>query len=246
MNTLDSLIDAAIRQNFSGWDFSYLKGRWQEDSPPWSYEQIIHEKLNSAQVLLDMGTGGGEFLATLAPLPASTVATEAYLPNVPVAHKRLNPFGVHVVAISETGGLPFGNAQFDLIINRHEYFDPIQVYRILKPGGYFITQQVGGANDIRLNALITGDIPPITFYLSEETAKLKDAGFTIERSAESFPELRFLDVGAIVYYLKVIEWQIPNFDVEIYRESLKRIHQMIQKDGHLAVQGHRFLIIAQK
>jgi len=32
-----------------------------------------------------MGTGGGEFLASLAPLPMHTSATEAYPPNVEIA-----------------------------------------------------------------------------------------------------------------------------------------------------------------
>ncbi|TWM62046.1 hypothetical protein CHCC14814_3869 [Bacillus paralicheniformis] len=46
-----------------------------------------------------MGTGGGEFLSKLGPLPSSAYATECYFPNVPVAKERLTPLEVQVVQI---------------------------------------------------------------------------------------------------------------------------------------------------
>lgn len=40
-----------------------------------------------------MGTGGGEFLAGLQPLPPHTCATEGYPPNIPIAQQRLKRLG---------------------------------------------------------------------------------------------------------------------------------------------------------
>ena len=54
--------DAEEAASFSGWDFSHLDGRWQEGGIPWDYGEIVREFLQDSMELLDMGTGGGEFL----------------------------------------------------------------------------------------------------------------------------------------------------------------------------------------
>src|SRR6187549_330120 len=77
-----------------GWDFSYLAGRMREDAPHWDYRQVVTAALGESGALLDLGTGGGEFLSSLRPLPALTCATEGYAPNLPVARRRLAPLGI--------------------------------------------------------------------------------------------------------------------------------------------------------
>ena len=37
----------------------------------------------------------------------------------------------------------YGDSSFDLVINRHEIFGAKEVFRALKPGGLFLTHQVG-------------------------------------------------------------------------------------------------------
>ncbi|RDW17420.1 hypothetical protein CWR45_12395 [Oceanobacillus chungangensis] len=79
----------------------------------------------------------------LLPLPRSIVATEAYVPNVTIAKARLEPLRVKVIQIEddEDTNHPFEDGQFDLIINRHEYYPPKENNLC---NGLFITQQVGG------------------------------------------------------------------------------------------------------
>ena len=48
-----------------GWDFSHIDGRYVEDSLPWDYRQVIGEYLKPEMKLLDIDTGGGEFLLRL-------------------------------------------------------------------------------------------------------------------------------------------------------------------------------------
>ncbi|MGB7337911.1 MAG: class I SAM-dependent methyltransferase [Phototrophicaceae bacterium] len=243
----NDLIATALEQPFAGWDFSYIRDRWQSSPSPWDYEAIIKSHLPQARSLLDMGTGGGEFLASLSPLPADTHATEAWQPNIPIAKARLNPLGITVHGIKEEAPLPFTDNTFDLIINRHEWYDPCEVYRILKPEQHFITQQVGGKNDLRFNEVISGNIPDfIDWQLSSAQHDLIEAGFEIIRAEEAYPPLKFFDIGAIVYYLKVVEWQIPDFDVTRYRQQLANIHNIIEAEGEFMVQQHRFLLIARK
>ena len=167
---LEQLLAEAEQQPFQGWDFSYLQGRMEEAPTSWNYAELVRARLAGIAAVLDMGTGGGELLARLAPLPPGTVATEAYTPNVEIARTRLVPLGVEVVPVAGApdnsdqqpgegrGSLPFPDESFPLVINRHESFYPAEVKRILQRGGSFITQQVGAAHYQELMALF--DVPP--------------------------------------------------------------------------------------
>ncbi|HVA88347.1 MAG TPA: methyltransferase domain-containing protein [Chloroflexota bacterium] len=148
----ERLIAEAERRPFTGWDFSYLHGKMVEGRHAWDYAEHARRRFPGAAAMLDLGTGGGEVLAGLAPLPHRTVATESYAPNLEVARHRLAPLGVEVVAVAGApnnleialgagiGSLPFPDQSFSLVINRHESYYPSEVSRILEPGCVFLTQ----------------------------------------------------------------------------------------------------------
>jgi hypothetical protein len=50
--------------SFIGWDFSYLDGKYEQEPTPWCYEDLVRRVLTPDMHLLDMGTGGGERLAS--------------------------------------------------------------------------------------------------------------------------------------------------------------------------------------
>ena len=195
-----------------------------------------------------MGTGGGELLTSLAPLPPKTHATEAYPLNQPIARARLEPFNVALHPIQENDPLPFSDTYFDLVISRHESFDPNEVFRVLKTGGTFITQQVGGLDNLELNQVLEEKInyPYVNCALENDLAQLDEAGFRIERGEKVALTSLFKDIGAVVYYLKVISWQVPGFSPKTHEEGLIKIHNLIERQGLFTATAHRYLIIARK
>src|ERR1051325_3064952 len=98
MRTFEDLVAEAQAHDFSGWDFSFIEHRVVRAGTPWDYGRRVNELAAHARTLLDLGTGGGEFLSVVSPLPPLTVATESYMPNVPVAAKRLAGVGAFTVA----------------------------------------------------------------------------------------------------------------------------------------------------
>ncbi|HLX40982.1 MAG TPA: methyltransferase domain-containing protein [Ktedonobacteraceae bacterium] len=251
---------AEYNMPFAGWDMSYLKGRSVDLHAEhlWDYTETVLAAMHGIETMLDMGTGGGERLASLAtiqPLPNHIYATEGYAPNIAVARQRLEPLDVTVVAIDDDQHLPFADEQFGLIINRHASYDPHEVLRILKSGQRFITQQVGDQTNRRLHQLFDYE-PKDTFYpggeqktawnLAYAVQELQDAGWQIGDQEEEFFTTRYYDVGAIVYYLKAIPWEIPGFSVEKYFDKLLEIDQLIERDGYVDVLFHQFFIVAQK
>jgi SAM-dependent methyltransferase len=244
----DHLVREAQEAHFSGWDFSWLEGRWVEEPLPWDYAVRVKAAMQAAQSMLDMGTGGGELLETLAPFPPQTCATEAWPPNVKIAIDRLTPLGVEVYAITSDSQLPFDDTVFDLIINRHDSFDSRELFRTLKPGGLFITQQVGGQNVLGLNKLLQDEVSfaDIDWTVDRAISQLRSAGLEITSVKEAFPAVTVYDIGAIVYYLNAIPWQIDGFSVEAYHDKLLAIHREIQRQGSITLHSHRFYIEARK
>jgi ubiquinone/menaquinone biosynthesis C-methylase UbiE len=244
----DSLINE-VNEKFEGWDFIYLEStkRMQEFPLSWNYRNKVKTRMFGTSSLLDMGTGGGEFLSSLSPLPEYTCATEGYEPNIVIARKRLEPLGVKVYKVDDDESLPFSAETFDLIINRHESYFAREVERILKKQGTFITQQVGGLNDKEINELLGA--PKSQYYnwdLETAVRELSEAGLKVTEQKEDIVKTRFYDIGAIVFYLKAIPWQVPDFTVEKYFERLKEINNLIQKEGYIDFTCHRFFIIANK
>jgi SAM-dependent methyltransferase len=258
---LDGLIDEAIRASFSGWDFSWLDGRVRERTPPWDYEAEAVELLSGARRTLDIDTGGGEVLARLAPFTGMVTATEGYRPNLEVAARTLTPLGVHVVgagsapdnvdqtavAPSSTGShLPFTDRAFDVVLDRHSSYWPGEVARVLRPGGTFLTQQrdVGGYE--LMETFGRPSSPALDFDLAFALRQLETTGLEIVRAEEAATPSTFLDVGALVYFLRAVPWVVPGFDVERDREALREIHAIIGRDGGFDVAGSHMLIAARR
>jgi SAM-dependent methyltransferase len=244
----EQLVRETLDHTFSGWDFSWLRGRWYEAEPSWNYRQMVHDRVSHAASLLDMGTGGGEFLASLTQLPGTTYATEGYAPNVPIAQERLAPLGIKVVTVADDKILPLPSETFALVINRHESYHSPEVLRILQPHGTFLTQQVGPRNCIQLNQYLEAPLEPDVsdWSLEQETTAVEEAGFRLLRCEEQLLNSIFYDIGAVVYYLKVIEWQIPHFSIETYHDRLEAMHHLIERQGAFYATAHRFLIEALK
>lgn len=246
--SFEELVEEALAQEFSGWDFSWMEGRYYESDPYWDYRHMVLERTKNVSSMLDMGTGGGEFLASLSGLPQLTCATESFPTNIPIATQRFEPLGVQVVPLMDDHTLPFIDDQFELVINRHESYDVNEVWRILKPGGIFLTQQVGSRNCVELNQYLGSALDPNVAWwkLDQEIKMLEQAGFSVLQSHEQILESNFYDIGAVVFYLKVIEWQIEGFSVEKYEQRLRDMHDLIEKQGAFYASEHRFLIEAQK
>ena len=62
-----------------GWDFSHIADRYTEETDlPWDYQRIVLERLRPEMKLLDIDTGGGEFLLSLHHPYANTSAPEKF------------------------------------------------------------------------------------------------------------------------------------------------------------------------
>jgi len=186
--------------------------------------------------MLDMGTGGGEWLSSLRALAPLTIATESWLPNVGVAAARLHPLGIPVVQTEGAtdnhrqdredpkGRLGFKSEAFDLVTNRHESFVASEVSRILRPNGTFITQQTHSGSK-QFHELL-GIEPPNIEELEIDVVidQVNAAGLTVEEADEGPATTVFADIGALAWYLRSMPWAVPGFTIDSYRQALIGLH----------------------
>ena len=249
----EKYLEEAEKTSFSGWDFSYLTDRMVSSPLSWNYHDIVLPYLRETETMLDMGTGGGEVLSEFSPLPPVTYATEQYKPNVEVARNKLEPLGIQVIYVEEeqeppyNRNLPFEDGFFDLILNRHEAYYPPELMRILKPGGMFITQQVGGNHNHDLIYFLTGEpVKMPNWNLKSAVEELETAGFRVTLQQEEKGYNRFFDIGAIVYMLLAVPWTVEDFTAQGYRDKLRDLHLKISTDGYYDSTMSCFIITATR
>jgi SAM-dependent methyltransferase len=247
--SFEELIDEATRAPADAWDFGWLEGRATEERPSWRYFDLVAERAGDARRLLDIDTGTGNMLAHLPRLAPLTVATDAYAPSIRTAAPRLRARGAHIVQTHDDHqGLPFADESFDLIISRHPVETRwMEIARVLEPGGHYFTQQVGAHSLRELSEFLMGPgsagsrRDPQVARRAAEAAGLVVEDLRVERTP-----VVFHDVGAVVYFLRVVIWTVPDFTVARYRSRLQQLHHHIRRTGAFETESSRFLMDARR
>lgn len=231
-----------------GWDFSHIDGRYRDFPLPWDYAEIVKGLLRPDMRLLDFDTGGGELLLSFGHPCAMTAATEGWPPNVALCRETLSPLGIDFRECADARAIPFEDGRFDMVVNSHGSMDENEFFRLLAPGGIFVTEQVGSDNDRELvELLLPGAEKP---FPDENPAvqvpRFEKAGFELLRTEEAFRPMEFYDVGAIVWFARVVEWEFPGFSVEACLPGLMEAQRLIETEGKVSTLAHRYLIVARK
>ena len=229
----------------TGWDFSQAQNRPILEPLPWDYRAVARPFVDAAQRMLDLGTGGGEILLTLAPLPPFCVATELSEPRAQVARRRLSAHSVRVAVLESTRPLPFRPGAFDLVLIRNSAFIARHIGEVLNREGVFLTQQVARGNlaDL-LQVLGLKEGNPDWQYPEQAAADLRAAGFTsVEfQTFDSFFE--FVSLGAMLWFLEGI---LPGrVEVSACYEGLLELQRRADRGEKLRFTRKRYLLTARK
>jgi methyltransferase family protein len=253
-----ALLREAEELPVDGWVPTALGDRLRVAPLPWDFDAIVARYVRASPDLLDLGTGGGEWLAGLPSRPPRTVATESWPPNVPVARERLSSYGIDVVvtepapdnvsqhAHDQRGNLPFASESFALITSRHTAFVADEVARVLSVRGTFVTQQVGGDYGDYYEALGLPR-PPVEYVdLKLATEQLERAGLAVTDGDAGIEETTFADVGAVAWYLRLIPWTVEEFSVSRYYDRLVCLQERIEHEGSFTARLPAFWLAATR
>jgi SAM-dependent methyltransferase len=263
--SFDELLTEGAAVDVAGWDFSWFEGRATEERPPWGYARLLGARMSAlagvpGAAALDLQTGGGEVLAAIPAGPPRLVATESWPPNIEVASRNLAGLGAQVVPVhDELSRLPFEDASFDLVVSRHPVAVPWdEVARVMKPGGSYLSQEVGDGSVRELSEFMLrprpsagpqGPLPETDGPTRDpkwSVLAAEEAGLTVVDLREFSGRMEFFDVAAVVHFLRRVIWIVPGFTVDAYRDRLRALHERIQADGPFVATTVRFLIEAHR
>ncbi|AUI60478.1 class I SAM-dependent methyltransferase [Amycolatopsis sp. BJA-103] len=245
--TFEELLTEGEAVPVEGWDFSWFEGRATEERPPWGYSRLLGERMATAKAGLDLQTGGGEVLAGIPKPPPVLAATEGWPPNVEVARKTLAPLGGEVVEAEYDAPLPFPDESFDVVSSRHPIENPWrEIVRVLRPGGTFLSQQIGAGTVRELKEFFLGPQDYGGWTPEVLRAEAEAVGLRVDRLEPAKLRMEFFDLAAVVHFLRKVIWIVPGFEVDKYRDKLAELHRMIEADGMFVAHSRRVLVEAVK
>jgi SAM-dependent methyltransferase len=233
-----------------GWDFSRVRDA--RDPVPWDYADVLRRYLNSQDRVLDIGTGGGEQFLALAQEFGEGVGIDADPGRLRTARENRPPSLAGRVSfeLMDARELHFGDGSFDVVLNRHTSVYPDEIARVLRPGGVFITQQVGPGNTRNICALF-GCGPGGTYEqepdqdLATWVEAFEALGCAILARAEYDVGYYFLDLESLVFWHKAIP--IPeDFAIETHGRQVIQMVQAYSTPRGIGTNEHRELLIVQK
>lgn len=228
---------------FSGWMPEI--DSWRLTPRPWDYIARARELLGSAESVIDLGTGGGErFSELIAAFRGRAVGTEEWPVNARVAAARLQPLGASLV-YSSASRLPFAANSLDLVLDRHEDFEPADIARVLKPGGTLLTQQCWN-----LWTEIDAFFPRrVDFgdHFRDYQDGLKSAGLELIDARSDNASAAFPGLGDLVFMLLISPWDIPKFDpLGADLEALLALEAELMTPSDLPLADGSYIIEAKK
>ncbi|MBI2018778.1 class I SAM-dependent methyltransferase [Candidatus Daviesbacteria bacterium] len=231
----------------SGWDFSKLKD--EREPVPWNYLDVVKAYLQDTFSVLDVGTGGGEKFIKLSEFFTKGVGVDPDPDMIKTANVNKKKAQNSKVTFEQFGAenLEKLNQVFDLIINRHAPVVADQIVKVLRQGGYFITQQVTSKNMQNFR-----DIFNISQFVSKwhnnldtmvpEFKKLK---CRIVATGEYDVNYWVKDVKSLIFWLKAIDMP-KGFNMENHWQQINEIVEKFTTPQGIVSNEHRQLLITQK
>ena len=236
---LDALVASA--QPRVGWDFARMNV--QREAVPWEYADIVARYVRPSDEVLDVGTGGGERFSRMAGLFSGGLGVDIDPEMIRLAEQASGAGNLEFRVCSAR--LEDVTAAFPVIINRHAELDLAAITAHLKPGGYFVTQQVGERNMACVRAALgqpAGE-PPVS------AAAITGCGLRLVAFCEYDVEYVVRDIESLLFWLSALDLLHANLDGGAALASAATLNQILL--GHVDVRGfvtneHRYLAIAQQ
>lgn len=193
-----------------GWDFSRM--RVDRDPSPWGYHDIVRRYLQPTDHVLDIGTGGGEKFLELAANFGSGIGIDPDPTMIATARENTPQSLADKVSFIEGAAeaVPVSNASCDVVLNRHALVDVAEIMRVLRPGGYVITQQVGAQNTYNICSLfgcgagMNGQRGTSDQEIPAVADRFQSRGFAIISYGTYNVPYYFMDVDTLLFWMQAV------------------------------------------
>lgn len=234
--------------SMNGWDFSRVKA--VSEGVKWDFFNEVALRCTPTDLLLDIGTGGGERLLSIADCCLLLIGIDQSQNMIQSANanslksKKPNIRFLHM----DAEHLEFPRRFFDVVSCRQSPFNANEIAKVLTEEGVFLTQQVSEHDKLNLvqafgrNRTPDEDGTLLTKYVSD----LTQAGFSDIQTKEYDAAEYYATYEDLLFLLKHTP-TIPGFgewdqDFDILQQFIED-HQTAQG---IRTNSKRFMIIARR
>jgi SAM-dependent methyltransferase len=143
--------------------------------------------------------------------------------------------------------LPVADASCDVVLNRHAVVDVAETVRVLRPGGYFITQQVGSQNTFNIVTLF-GVGPGAGVTDMQEIPAITEAfqalGFALTAYGTYNVPYYFQDAASLLFWMRALDIP-PDFDIERHWRDVNYLIAEYTTPRGIETNEHRELLIVR-
>lgn len=235
--------------NLNGWDFSKIRSK--SEGVKWDFYHEVSRICKKSDVLLDIGTGGGEALLSIAEAALLLVGIDISAGMVNAANDNIKSSNISNVRIAQMDAdkLDFPDEFFNVVSSRHAPFHAEEVARVLAEDGIFLTQQVSEDDKINIKQAFgrgqsfgTQDGTLKNMYITE----LREAGFHDVQTFDYNAMEWYQSYEDLIFLLKHTPI-IPNFGQnENDFALLEKFIGEHQTDKGIMTNSKRFMIVARK
>lgn len=212
------------------------------NEPSFCVEDVMKQYASEEDHMAIISMDGGEFVDRVERLPDITYVVEALADK---AREKLEEKNVKVTSYTNRNQLPFKDEKIDIVVNELTNYDKFEVFRVLKPNGYFIVDQMGSDNYKEIANMF------IPFRMKGRWDKencsrtLRDIGMDIVDGFEEEGCIRFKSLAAVFTFMRTFSPErVDNYDK--YLNFYARISQEIQDKDFFDLTTHRFIVVAHK
>ena len=248
--TLDELKQIVhANGELDGWDFSRI--HIKRAPVLWEYVDVVRSYLKPTDRVLDIGTGGGEIFFSLAPFFSEGIGVDHNPAMVETAQRDKSVMSIDNVSLKRMEGndLRFDGDEFDIVLQRHSRVYVKEIVRVLRPGGYYITQTVGKRSS--LNFLNAFGWTPASFgpdwwqSVVELADQFRVHDCHIIAQAEYDVPYWFKDIESFMFWLMAVPWP-EAIELDKHWQNINRILETCQTEQGIETNEHRGLLIVQK
>ncbi|WP_208590791.1 class I SAM-dependent methyltransferase [Gracilibacillus suaedae] len=233
----------------NGWDFSHIESF--SEGVKWDFYEEVMKRCSKTDILLDIGTGGGENLLRIAPSLFFLIGIDLSNSMVETAQSNLQKSTLQNVKFFQMSSaeLQFPARFFDIVSCCHAPFSATEIVKVLKNDGWFLTEQVSEADKLNVKkafgrgqAYNQTDGALKKRYIGE----LKKAGFSDIQCFE-YDAIEYFNRPEDLLFLLKHTPIIPDFGQD--RKDYEILNDFIENFGNdkgIRTNSKRFLLVARK